>query len=256
MENQEHIPSREDFDLNDFRYRFLQHLRAEEFEQAGRLVESVYLLLSDPVRRACEAIEPDRVRTTGWPEIISEIRRLSEKRPITCVGFDLSSHVNEPEIGNEPGVETSYYSDHYYTFSVADISDIHATMDSNQNPWQGCFEDIDHSLEVEGLKDLLRVIREAQDLPRNRQSFDAAIGICCLILAFHRSLVRDGRAAGLPVSMPIVVGEHDFYGPYMDAAYRVEGAAKGRVEPTRAPPVAAPGLGRLFKRTVFGRRGM
>lgn len=254
MENENDVSSREDFDLNDFRLRFLRHLRAEEFEQAGSVVESAYPLLSEPVRRACEAIEPDGVRTTGWPEIISEIRRLSERKPITCVGFDLSSHVNEPEIGCEPGVETSYYSDHYYKFSVADVADIHATMDSNENPWQGCFEDIDNNLEVEGLKDLLRVIREAQDLPRNRQAFDAAIGICCLILAFHRSLVRDARAAGLPVSMPIVVGEHDFYGPYLDAAYHVEAAPQERK--AIAPAVASPGLGRLFKRAVFGRRGL
>ncbi len=212
------------FDKRQFNLRLTQLLHAEQFGEAETFLAPFASNAGQEMREICLGLKADAVVTKGWDKLGVEVAKLSMKKQITAVGLDLSSHVENPEDSNgwvEPGVETSYYSDGAYPFSTSGIDKILSELGRSSTPWQGCFEDIGWAIEITGLARLHSKIRELQERGDSQHDYDVAIGMAYLILCFHRSAVRDVRAQGLPQPMPLLMGEHDFGGPYIDAAYHI-----------------------------------
>lgn len=212
-------------DKRDFDAILTAFLHAERFSEAEEFLGG-YLTNVDPeMREICLSLKADAIVTTGWDKLSVEVAKLADKKSISVVGLDLSSHVENPEDSNgwiEPGLETSYYSDEAFPFSTSGIDEILAVTGGGSTPWQGRFVDIGWAIEITGLAQLHSKIHEFEEEMDTSRGLDVAIGMSYLILNFHRSAVRDARAQGFPHAMPILLGEHDFGGPYIDSAYRIE----------------------------------
>lgn len=216
------------FDFRSFKEKLAKYLRAEDFAGAEAFLSTYSEQVHPRLSAICRSLRSEDVSTSGWERICAEIAKIAGGDAITALGFDLTEHADgaaDQEGRIEPGIETSYYSDQYFPFSCSDSRAVNDQIAADANPWQGCFEEIDHSLQVRGLARLLAEVHALQEGEGRGREFDAWVGLGYLALRFHQSVVRDARQFGLPRPMYIVIGEHDFLGLYIDAAYRIEETA-------------------------------
>ena len=219
-----------------------RYCNQRKFAEAEAYLNGFLASANSELRDICSKTGLDQVRSSGWTEVNRAIERLSKKDPITAIGIDLSSHVNSPaDLGDwaDPGLEVSYYSDSAYPFSQRELSAIQDEFDGSSKLWQGCFQDIDNSVELHGLSTLHRYVRHAVDsyaVSFSDYPSDARLGMAFVILRSHATLVRDAEEQGLLRAMPLIIGEHDFNGPYIDAAYYIGTTAAPRAQIDSAGP--------------------
>lgn len=211
-------------------------LHQEDFDRAEDFLRSWADNIRTPTAELCLKLSKDDVKVTGWEEVWASIAKLDEARPITAVGADLSGHVDgdSDERGEaNPGIETSYYDESSFPFSTVSHGQILEEIDEKHgSSWQGCFTDTDYSLQARGLGGLYSAREALRERTRMRQDDvhpeDETLSTHFIVLHFHRAIARDVRAKGLPRPMPIIVGEHDFGGPYLISAYMAETVADTR----------------------------
>lgn len=163
------------------------------------------------------------VTITGWEELAAEMASLNAKgERVTAIGIDLTGHCD----GDEPGFETSFYSDRSFAFSTATRDDLLAATGDYSTVWQGDFLECEDMLLCHGLAELRAAVRDypgryiqSGPLPEDFAGFTVALWV--LYLRVHQTIAETLAARGLPQPMPVVVGEHDF-GPTCHGVYIVD----------------------------------
>jgi hypothetical protein len=135
---------------------------------------------------------------------------------VTAVSFDLSSPshfgLRPDENGNlSPVVETCFYCDGPFPFSVASRAEIAAVCTGYATPWQGAFEEVDASIKVIGMDriygftKLYEGIRDRTPAEEDIYQLNAAIAAIIFHIAVKRAVIEQR----LPRSMTVLAGSHD-----------------------------------------------
>jgi hypothetical protein len=159
----------------------------------------------------------ENVEFVGWRAIAAMVAAIRERRyEVTAVSFDLSSPshfgLRPDEKGNlSPVVETCFYCDGPFPFSVASRAEIAAVCTGYATPWQGAFEEIDASIKVIGIDriyGLTKLYESTLDrTPAEEDIYQLNAAIAAII--FHIALKRAVIEQGLPRSMTVLAGSHD-----------------------------------------------
>lgn len=202
-------------------------IRALDF--AALETELAMLLEEHPSAFAplCRASMRESVEIVGWERVHADILAMDRKGSrCTALGIDLTGHWE----GEGPGFEVSLYDDGSFAFSTASRAALLEASEGHATPWQGCFVEIETSLECRGLALLDGAIRAypgrhavpSEALPRDYAGF--VIALWWLYLRVHQGVADALAHHGLPRAMPVLVDEHDF-GPQVGGVLLCEHVA-------------------------------
>ncbi|TIX51973.1 hypothetical protein [Alteraurantiacibacter aquimixticola] len=236
----------------DFRKSVEQMLRNGRPDPALVLVRRKLSQLSgesDPMVAAALETQAGDITLVGWDDLAERFAWLDKAgKPITALGIDFSwpGHVGaEPDAEGHlaPYIETNYYADiPEMAFSSADRETLLRGYLAGGSEWQGCFEDIDNLIEVEGMSPLYgAVTANASNRNRDGAEGDAYLLSSCASAVLLHLAVRDAiRAKGLPRAMAVLVGSNEDF-PFFDApVVSVDESAGHVVEPPPMAEVEAP----------------
>jgi hypothetical protein len=196
-------------------------IRAEHHDEAEAMLSRHLEDLPSSLPAICAALPLDAVTIDGWDIFNEKIEQLSaEGQQITAVGVELSN------VSDRLNLECSYYSDQCFPFSTSSRDDILRENENYGTSWAGAFEDIDYALECRGLDELneaivahpLRLVRQA---PSVDQSEYASVNLArwFMYVRFHQAIKRTLDSNGLARIIPMLVGQNDSGGPWLEAVY-------------------------------------
>jgi hypothetical protein len=188
-----------------------------------------------PLSDRCRAIAADAMTIIGWDEFYADYVRVSRpdpaKPPLSAVGIDMTMHA-DPD-GDDWGLETSFYDDHAFAFSSADIAAINVEAAQTSTEWQGAFRDLSHALSLRGAGRLYAALTAMTETEVRVPGEPASVGYTALrlgwlflCLRFHQALVRAIADVGMPAPLVVLGGCHDI-DPFAEVAYRCDRVADG-----------------------------
>ncbi len=202
-------------------------LRGGKVDEAEReMVSAVAALVAagHPLAALCQAAAPETITLSGWDRLAGRFARLDRPgKPISAFGIDLSDHGDDRPDDNgyvEPFLETSFYSDAAFPFSIADRATLLSGYEGDG--WAGRFEDIDGTIEVHGLGALNAGLLGLHALCQDRGGGTALdhdarlIGATLQALRLHQAVLGAVRQQGLPRAVAVMVGSNESF-PYFDA---------------------------------------
>lgn len=189
-----------------------------QMERLGESEHPIAGLIADAAQR--------QVDVAGWSELGGRIAALDVAgAPITALGIDMSwpGHVGlEPdEEGRlDPHIETSFYKDDAFPFSTADRTALLAGYAGGGSEWQGCFSEIDSTIEIHGLEALYGAVHRIEqdrggEHPAQAQDL-ALIGGLYVAVRIHLAVVEAVLHGGLPRPLSVLVGSNEAF-PFFDA---------------------------------------
>jgi len=205
-----------------------QRIRGGHFDAADTFLREQLAGLRGRVADAARATTAEAVRIDGWDLVNRECaRRLAAGAPISAIGLNLSNY-NDSSTGvwhdKEPAIEFAVYGNDAFDFYSATIEEILRACETPPTPWQGLMIGPDPPIvpELFGLRSLNSALLEYENSAPWRPSYsDAteiaapeeyvafALGQWMLHLRFHQAVVRHLKEVGLPVNVPVLIGEHD-----------------------------------------------
>ncbi len=210
-------------------------LREPAFAELDALLQAWIDEHPGPLTALCRDVGD--VAVTGWDALDAEIATLAARGTLcSAVGIDLTGH----HIGDGPGFEVSLYSDKIFAFSTSDRAAILAASENDGPEWQGCFEEIGHSLSCSGLEALHAAVsihpqrlwlgdgEMSADYP------DYFIGVWFLYLRVNQALAGAAEENRLPYPMPMLVSQHDF-GPSFETVYMADSVVSVPAETLEEP---------------------
>jgi hypothetical protein len=204
-------------------------LRAGNFDAADAFLREQLAGLRGRIADAARASAADSVRIDGWDLVHRECaRRLAAGIRIGAIGLNLSNY-NDSSTSvwhdKEPAIEFAIYGNDAFDFYNASIEEILRVSETPPTPWQGLMIGPDPPIvpELSGLRSLNSALLEYQNENpwRPPVSNDAvasaapegyvalALGLWMFHLRFHQAVVRHIKQVGLPVAVPVLIGEHD-----------------------------------------------
>ncbi|MCB2059648.1 MAG: hypothetical protein R3E09_17600 [Novosphingobium sp.] len=198
-------------------------------------------------------VAADQISFRGWDELTERIGQYD--RPELKISA-LSIALADPEdAGAEPGedgrmapcIETCYFSDSAFPFSVAARDDLLDGYSHYGCEWQGDFEKSDSTLSVEGIDDLYGAIVRLEaklldsEQPDPKEISAGSLGACYLAVLIHQALRDTVRKKGLPRALCVMAGRDEVY-PFFDAPVMTseEYRHDGQVEPVADGPKMYP----------------
>lgn len=153
----------------------------------------------------------------GWQKLDADIAALAARGTLcSALGIDLTGHHE----GDGPGLEVSLYSDKSFPFSTSDRAALLAASENDGAAWQGCFEEVGHSLTCTGLE----AVGAAMSSHPSRSWFgggempddypDYFIALWFVYLRVNQAVAAAVGEDRLPYAMPVLVSEHDFGPPF------------------------------------------
>ena len=205
-----------------------QKIRVGHFDAADTFLRERLAGLRGRIADAARASTADSVRIDGWDLVSRECaRRLAAGVPISAIGLNLSNY-NDSSTSvwhdKEPAIEFAVYGNDAFDFYNATIEEILRACETPPTPWQGLMIGPHPPIvpELSGLRSLNSTLLEYENSAPWRPSYsDAteiaapeeyvafALGQWTLHLRFHQAVARHMKEEGLPVSVPVLVGEHD-----------------------------------------------
>ena len=204
-------------------------LRGGHFDAADAFLRDQLADLRDRIADAARATAAEAVRIAGWDLVNRECaNRLSAGVPIGAIGLNLSNY-NESSTSvwhdKEPAIEFAVYGNDPFDFNDASIEEILRASETPPTPWQGRMIGPDPPIvpTLSGLRSLNSALLEYENenpwrpilsndavagaAPEGYAAF--ALGQWTLHLRFHQAVVRHMKQVGLPVVVPVLIGEHD-----------------------------------------------
>ncbi len=203
-------------------------LRSWYFDAADAFLREQLAGLRGRIADAARATTAEAVRIDGWDLVTHECaRRLAAGIPLGAIGLNLSNY-NDSSTNvwhdKEPAIEFAVYGNAAFDFYDATIEEILRASETPPTPWQGQMIGPDPPIvpELSGLRSLNSALLEYDNSAPWRPSYsDAteiaapedyvafALGQWTLHLRFHQAVVRQMKEVGLPMSAPVLIGEHD-----------------------------------------------
>ena len=203
-------------------------LRSWHFDAADAFLREQLTGLRGRIADAARATTAEAVRIDGWDVVNRECaRRLAAGIPLGAIGLNLSNY-NDSSTSvwhdKEPAIEFAVYGNDVFDFYDATIEEILRVSETPPTPWQGMMIGPDPPIvpELFGLRSLNSALLEYENSAPWRPSYsDAAqiaapeeyvafaLGQWMLHLRFHQGVVRQMKEVGLPMSAPVLIGEHD-----------------------------------------------
>jgi len=150
-------------DVRDFDLQIQSLLRSGRADEAVAILETALSQLGDashPVVALCQACPVKVVEIVGWDALAARIAGLDAAGvAITALGIDISWPGNsalEPDANGylEPNLETNYYDDSAFRFTVGNRTALLEGYGPYAAEWQGRMAENDTLLSMRGLGDL------------------------------------------------------------------------------------------------------
>jgi len=168
------------------------------------------------------------IEVTGWDRLPARLAELDRPdHPITALDISISNPCHngglpDPDGRLEPYIETSFFSDDAWPFSLCDRSALLDGYTSYGSEWRGSFDDIDGTIALIGIGDLYGAIEmiEAESYselpPTPDEQLAYVLGFCYIAVLVHIA-VRDKIAShGLSRPLAVMVASNESY-PFFDA---------------------------------------
>jgi hypothetical protein len=202
------------------------YIRNMEFSRLEEIIREGNASNPSSFKKYCSSSVSD-IKLEGWDNIISDIVKLrNDKKEVTAISINISGYGE----GDGAYFENSYYDDKSFPFSTCSRLDIAEKAKANSTPWQGNFLDGESHLRCPTLDAAFHAVQnypyrhegpiKNQDgewvLPPEFIGFTLCVWF--LYLRLNQVIQRDVQEIGLPIIMPVIVGQHGF-GPIFDAVY-------------------------------------
>lgn len=196
-------------------------------------------------------ISSDEITLGGWDRLTEQLNQYDRPEVrITAIGVDIADPEDAgvwPDAdGNlSPCIETSFFSDSAYPFSVMDREDLQDGYTMYGCEWQGNYDQADSTLSVLGIDDLYGSITSLEmevsqyEEPPAEAISAGALGACYLAVLIHLAVRDAALKLGLPRPLCLLVGSNNAY-PFFDSPvltieeYVAEGSVKHEPEPVVA----------------------
>ncbi|MCB2075186.1 MAG: hypothetical protein H6917_00165 [Novosphingobium sp.] len=198
-------------------------------------------------------VSADEISFAGWDELSERLGKYD--RPELQISALSVAIAHPEEVGAQPGedgtlspsIETSYFSDSAFPFSVAARDDLLDGYSHYGCQWQGDFESTDSTLSVEGIDDLYGAIVKLEaklmdsEQPDTEEIRAGSLGACYLAVLIHQALRETVRQKGLPRALCVMAGRDEVY-PFFDAPvmtseeYRHDGTIETVAEGPKSYP--------------------
>lgn len=189
------------------------------------------------------------IAVTGWDRLPARLAQLDRPdHPITALDISISNPCHngglpDPDGRLEPYIETSFFSDDAWPFSLCDHSALLDGYTSYGSEWRGSFDDIDGTIALIGIGDLYGAVEmidaeSCSGLPPTPDEQRAYVLGACYVAVLAHIAVRDKIAShGLPRPLAVMVASNESY-PFFDAPVAAF-LADGEEAPEPTAPHAA-----------------
>jgi hypothetical protein len=206
--------------------KIAQLIRWGDHDAAERVLQSHLSQFDDPLADICRVTTTRSLSISGWDQVNTTLQQQEKSgEPYTAICFDISNHADltpTPEGWSEPDIEVSYYSDESYPFSTSTHGDVIAACEQSSTPWQGCFEDIDHPLNLKGLAQLNTALQKLTHsrhrVPETSEQKMYQLASWFRTLRFHQTVKRYIDTPTLVVKIPMLVGSNEV-DPFLTTVY-------------------------------------
>ena len=159
----------------------------------------------------------DALAVNNWHDLWRSMAiPLTGNSSATAISLDMSwpGHFGrEPneDCELEPVIETNYFNDGVFPFSVTSRDEFQLACEYQHSPWRGAFDEIDGNLTIAGLSELYgRVQLQAAVANRTPEEEDAyQLNAALAAIGVHIATKRTIVAEGLPKPMAVLVGSNE-----------------------------------------------
>lgn len=173
-------------------------------------------------------IKSDEITLGGWDRLADQLKQYDRaENRITAIGVDIADPEDAGVWPDEDGklapfIETNFFSDSAYPFSVMDRQDLLDGYTMYGCEWQGNYDQADSTLSVQGIDDLYgsivsleMEISQYEEPPADEISA-GALGACYLAVLIHIAVRDAALNLGLPRPMCLLAGSSNAY-PFFDS---------------------------------------
>ena len=200
-------------------------LRRDEADAAADRLKSLLGAVCGPDRPLPSrflTVDPKSIELIGWlnlPASITNYDRGDSK--ISAIGIDLSwlGHIGrEPNDDGllDPVVETNFYTDDMWPFSTSDRAGLLSGYDQYSCAWQGGFEEIDGTVQINGISDLYGAVYLLKGITEPGSQTARVLGACYIVVLIYLALRDSAPRDVLPRPMAVILGSNEDY-PYFNA---------------------------------------
>lgn len=206
---------------------FNTYLWTQQFTELDTYICAHLKQVDSPIAKLCLSVPLGSVHfnPNEWKTLQRDLIKTSEgSTKISAIGVDLTGHWDPPG----PGFEVSFYEDEVDEGFIISKHSRQALIEASEYPppWQAYFQRSISMGLIRGLEpvyDALNANRNDLDWspPRPDAGYDSPIpddfvakflGLYSLHNHVHETFARELASYGLPYSMPVLLGTHDFMG--------------------------------------------
>ena len=200
-------------------------LRGDEADVAA---DRLKLLLSAvcgpgrPLPSRFLSVSPKSIELIGWSNLPARITDYDRgDNEISAIGIDLSwpGHIGlEPNDDGllDPVIETNFYSDDAWPFSTSDRAGLLSGFDQYSCAWQGGFEEIDDTVQINGISDLYGAVYLLKGITEPESQTARVLGACYIVVLIYLALRDCAPRDVLPRPVAVILGSNEDY-PYFNA---------------------------------------